>query len=193
MKMIWILLMLTYSYNVHAQNIIIFDKQEVCFLNADSVCETTSAEKSAFLNNYKEFLVNEDQSDIEIDLTTPPLEWGKKVNDETHGKLIHQESFKHGFVTRMSLSKLAPDHNYRLTLNGNPELDGNELLADPVPGLEEERYYDFLDITTNAEGNYSANLAIRLKPGKYHVRFYVKDMDDWKIVLYHDYFRFTVE
>jgi hypothetical protein len=165
----------------------------VCYLNPDSICEPASSERNAFLNNYRQFLVDENFPGKGIDLVIPPLEWGKKENDETHGKLFYQESFKYGFVTHLFLVKLAANHKYRLTLNGNPELDGNELLPDRVPGNDKERYYDFLDILTNEKGDYNANLAVGLTPGKYHLRFYVKDMDDWKIVLYHDYFRFTVE
>jgi hypothetical protein len=42
-------------------------------------------------------------------------------------------------------------------------------------------------------GEYMATFAIALPKGPYDVRFYVKDTDDFKIVLYHDFFRFAVE
>ena len=32
-----------------------------------------------------------------------------------------------------------------------------------------------------------------LPAGEYEVRFFVKDRTDYKIVLYHDFFKFTVE
>lgn len=45
---------------------------------------------------------------------------------------------------------------------------------------------------TDDSGNFEKKIAVQLSPGDYHVRFYVKDQRDYKIVLYHDYFRFTM-
>jgi hypothetical protein len=94
---------------------------------------------------------------------------------------------------RVTLKGLAPEHRYILTLDGNPKLAGNDRLADAVPGLPTERYMDFFTATTDARGRYTAAFAIALRPGPYDVRFYVKDTDDFKIVLYHDYFKFSVK
>ena len=126
-----------------------------------------------------------------IKLGAPP-EWGKTVPGAT-GKIDFHDRFSGGFFVRVALEGLAPKHGYILTLNGNPKLAGNERLVDAVPGLETERYFDFLTITTDADGRYAATFGIALLPGPYDVRFYVKDTDDFKIVLYHDYFKFAVE
>jgi hypothetical protein len=87
---------------------------------------------------------------------------------------------------------LIPDHGYLSTLNGNPKLAGNNLLPDTVPNFNIEKYYDFLSIKTDSQGKYHAMIAVYLKQGDYHVRFYIKDIDHFKIVLYHDYFKFNV-
>lgn len=133
-----------------------------------------------------------DQSVYEATLPvlTPP-EWGKTI-EKSGGEIQYQRTFAQGFVGRLSLQGLARKHTYLLTLNGTPQHPGNERLPDPVPGIPEERFYDFLRVVTDAEGKYSADLGIYLLPGDYHVRIYVKDTDDFKIVLYRDYFDFSV-
>lgn len=124
-------------------------------------------------------------------LIAPP-DWGKTIPGAA-GKIDFHDKFHGGFFVRVALEGLAPKHRYILTLNGNPKLAGNDRLVDPVPGLEAERYFDFLTVTTDAEGRYAATFGIALLPGPYDVRFYVKDTADFKIVLYHDYFKFVVE
>ncbi|MCR6656801.1 MAG: hypothetical protein NVV63_13540 [Opitutus sp.] len=95
-------------------------------------------------------------------LVNPPS-WGKTISRTTGGGLTYHRSFAGGFVAKLTLHGLASHHTYILTLNGNPELAGNELLLTPVPGLEEERYYDFLDIRTDADGRYEGELGVYLK------------------------------
>ena len=124
-------------------------------------------------------------------LVNPP-EWGKTISEATHGTIEYQDSHYAAFTGRLTLEGLEPNKQYRLTLNGKPGLDGNELLPTPVPGLPDELFYDFMDIETDEQGRFQAKLGVMLKSGDYHVRIYVKDTDDWKIVLYRDYFRFTV-
>jgi len=97
------------------------------------------------------------------------------------------------FVVHVNLGGLLPDHKYILTLNGNPERQGNDMLVDPVPNNAMEKYYDFLTVTTGANGQYDATFDIRLPAGPYDVRFYVKDSADFKIVLYRNFFKFKVD
>ena len=68
-----------------------------------------------------------------MDLTTPPS-WGKTVSASTHGTVQYHPSLAAGFACRISVDGLAPDHDYFLTLGGNPELPGNDLLLSQVPG-----------------------------------------------------------
>ena len=108
------------------------------------------------------------------------------------GELLFAKESEDGFMVRVILSELLPHHSYILTLNGNPERKGNSLLPKPVPGNEEEHYYDFQTIQTDADGAFEHSFAIRLPKGIYEIRFYVKDTEDFKIVLYHDFFPLSV-
>jgi hypothetical protein len=128
--------------------------------------------------------------DDEGTIVAPP-EWGKTVPGAA-GTVQYQHTFAQGFAGHIALHGLAPRHMYLLTLNGTPGTPGNNLLPDPVPGLPLERFYDFMRIVTDKQGDYEAKLGVYLLPGSYHVRIYVKDTKDFKIVLYRDYFDFNV-
>jgi hypothetical protein len=127
-----------------------------------------------------------------LPLVSPPA-WGKTVGPLTHGEIRFHPSFAGGLECHLALSGLLPSHRYILTLNGNASLPGNDLLPMPVPGNPKEKYYDFLVVTTDASGAFDAGLGVFLKPGAYDARCYVKDRDDFKIVLYRDYFPFEVK
>jgi hypothetical protein len=126
-----------------------------------------------------------------LDLSDLP-QWGRQVAGAA-GTIQFRDSLQGGVIVRVSLSGLSAGHRYLLTLNGNPEREGNDRLADPVPGNPAERYVDFHSMSTDSMGRFEAVLSIRLAAGSYDVRFYVKDTDDYKIVLYRDFFRFVVE
>jgi hypothetical protein len=125
-------------------------------------------------------------------LTSPPA-WGRTVSPETRGEIRYRTSFAGGFDCNITLERLVPNHAYILTLNGNPALAGNDLFLSPVPGSPKERYYDFAIVTTDSRGSFHSSFGVRLKRGSYDARIYVKDTSDFKIVLYHDYFKFAVE
>ncbi len=114
------------------------------------------------------------------------------MSAQTRGRIQFHPAFAGGFACHLSLENLLPDHDYILTLNGNPMKAGNGLLPTQVAGAPNERYYDFLIIRTDARGRYDASLGVFLKAGSYDVRCYVKDTADFKIVLYRDFFRFEV-
>jgi len=190
MKNSLVLLALLLCGKLLAQPLVIFSKTEAFDLKSPATLPSDSA-KAAFIQKAKAAFAAP-VYDRQLPLINPP-EWGKTVSAETCGDLRHLSSFESGFVCHLSLDHLAPNHRYILTLNGNPKLKGNDLLVDPVPGLPEERFYDFLFITTDAKGHYDSDLAVALTHGAYEVRMYVKDTDDFKIVLYHDYFPFTVK
>ncbi len=95
-------------------------------------------------------------------------------------------------MVRTQLEGLTPSHRYILTLNGNPARAGNDKLMETVSHNQKEKYYDFQTVTTDAHGRYRATFGIVLPPGPYDVRFYVKDTADFKIILYHDFFKFAV-
>jgi hypothetical protein len=80
-----------------------------------------------------------------------------------------------------------------LTINGAVQHDGNTNLPDAFPRNSPQKFYDFSRISTDTNGNYQAMYGVRLPPGPYDVYFFVKDTADWKIVLGHDFFKFTVK
>ena len=180
--------------DMFSQQIVIFEKGDVCYLNSDSAeCKPTDSGKAAFLESFTLDIKKAVTYESEFNFDTPPIAWGKKVNDFRLGRVTHHTSFPGGFVADVWLNNLLPKHDYVLTLNGRPDLAGNDLLTEPVPGNPIEKYYDFLTIKTDANGEYHAKVGVYLKKGAYHVRFYVKDDDDKLIILYHDYFKFTVD
>ena len=176
-----------------ARDIAVFAKGEFIVLDAMGSPPARPADpaKAAFLAAFEAERAHPAAFPVADNLSNPPA-WGKTIAG-AGGTIQYHGSFAGGFVVRVALNGLAPNHRYILTLNGKPDLPGNNRLVDPVPGNETERYYDFLTATTDTAGRYEATFGILLPAGPYGVRFYVKDTDDFKIVLYRDYFRFTVD
>jgi hypothetical protein len=175
-----------------AGQVVVFGEKDFYVLDASpSPTGPKESERAAFFEDFKADLARQAPLERALDLVDPP-EWGKTVSAQTRGRIQFRPSFRGGFACHLALENLLPDHDYILTLNGNPQRAGNSLLASPVPGNPQERYYDFLVIRTDARGGYDASLGVFLKPGSYDVRCYVKDTGDFKIVLYRDFFRFEV-
>lgn len=147
--------------------------------------------QKAFLEAYRNDRASHGAFEMALELVSPPA-WGKTISAATGGRIEFHPSFAGGLSCRLSLSGLLPNHDYILTLNGNPALPGNDLFLSAVPGNPKERYYDFLIVKSDAQGGYEASLGIYLKPGSYKARCYLKDTSDFKIVLYRDYFPFEV-
>jgi hypothetical protein len=147
--------------------------------------------RAAFYRASRADLASPGSLESAMTLVSPPA-WGKTVGPSTRGEIRFHPSFAGGFECRLSLQGLVPLHRYILTLNGNPSRPGNGLLPSGVPGNEREKYYDFLIVTTDGDGRFDSGLGVFLKPGDYSVRCYVKDTDDFKIVLYRDFFDFRV-
>jgi hypothetical protein len=182
-----------------AQQIVVLERTDVRILDSGGQgtlpgspgSPTDDPEKAAFLQAVQADLARHAPFDDELTLVNPPA-WGRVVSPETTGKVRIRRAFDHGFVFHLGLDHLLPNHRYILTLNGNPQRAGNGFLADPVPGNPKERYYDFYVAMTDANGGYDADFGVFLHPGDYDIRFYVKDTEDFKIVLYHDFFKMTV-
>jgi hypothetical protein len=176
-----------------AQQIVVFGERDFCVLDSNAASPApTEPDRVAFLASFRADLARKAPYDQAMDLVNPPA-WGKTVSAGTLGRMQFHTSFPRGFACHLTLENLLPDHDYILTLNGNPAKAGNSLLLTPVPGNEQERYYDFLRVKTDSRGLYEASLGVYLRPGAYDVRCYVKDTADFKIVLYRDFFRFRVE
>lgn len=193
MKHLLLASLLLIARGASAEDVAVFAKNQIA-VGSDQMTGAIpdEADARAFLDAFRASRRAPENLAVSAPLVNPP-EWGKTISAATHGEIRYPKNFPHGFVCRLALAKLQPDHRYILTLNGNPKLPGNALLPTPVPGLPDERYYDFLFIETDASGNWTGNLGIFLPRGAYQPRVYVKDADDFKIVLYHDYFPFTVD
>jgi hypothetical protein len=177
---------------LRAGQIVVFGEKDFYVLDASPApAGPAQADRLAFFEGFKADLKREAPLEGALDLVSPPS-WGKTVSAQTRGQLQFHTAFAGGFACRLSLENLLPDHDYILTLNGNPRRAGNGLLPSEVPGDAIERYYDFLIIRTDAHGHYDASLGVFLQPGSYDVRCYVKDTADFKIVLYRDFFKFDV-
>jgi hypothetical protein len=193
MKKMLVLSFLLLGRSLLADSIVVYDGKDFSVVHAKGPHPVPEdPDRNAFLTDYLADLGHRDSFERTMDLVNPPA-WGKTVRFITHGKIQFHPSFPRGFVCHLTLKHLLADHAYILTLNGNPAKPGNSLLSTPVAGNEQERYYDFLTITTDSRGRYDADLGIYLKPGEYNVRCYVKDTADFKIVLYRDFFEFLVK
>jgi hypothetical protein len=192
MKSILALAALLMTLRGTAAEIAVFAKNEIVVVGEQTTgAIPDSPDGRGFLNHFRDFTREHRAFEAKLPLINPPA-WGKTIRASTHGEVSYLREFAHGFVCQLALREMAPNHRYILTLNGKPELQGNDALPLQVPGMAKERYYDFLYIETDAHGDYDATLGIFLKQSPYDVRIYVKDSADFKIVLYRDYFPFAV-
>lgn len=193
LRQLLIIPLLAIGGGLFAGQIVVFGEKDFYILDSGQVpAGPKDPARLAFFEAYKADAESEAPLENALDLVSPP-EWGKTVSEVTRGRIRFHPSFPGGFACRIALEHLLPDHDYILTLNGNPEKAGNGLLVSTVPGNEKERYYDFLIIRTDGRGYYDSGLGVFLRPGSYDVRCYVKDTGDFKIVLYRDFFRFEVK
>lgn len=128
------------------------------------------------------------KSKREIKLSQAPNSWGKTIPSSS-GKIYYYDKFQEAFSGGIILGGLAPNHGYFLSLHGKPSNPGYDFL--PQIDDKGQRYFDFLQVNTNSVGNVSEKFNVAMKPGDYNVKFFVKDINDWKIVLYNDILIFT--
>ncbi len=177
-----------------AQSFIIYAKGDYSPVTADTpAVKPAEPARAAFLAAVQAELAHPTAFETHMTLIPAPApKWGKVI-EGAKGTIKFHDTFKGGFVVQLKMEGLVPGHVYRLCLNGNPKLVGNDLLVDPVKGNPAERYMDFFTATADAAGRYEATFAIALPVSPYELRFYVKDVADHTIFLYHDYFKFAVE
>lgn len=126
----------------------------------------------------------------QFDLQRPDESWGKPIA-KSSGYVIFYDHFKGRLAGRATLVGLVPTHTYVLTINGRPGRTGNEKLRKQY-GVE--GYHDFLEVKTDAQGVVNnVPFQIDLAEGEYDLKFFVKDKDDWKVVLHDDFLFLTVE
>ncbi|HZZ20581.1 MAG TPA: hypothetical protein VFE25_14495, partial [Opitutaceae bacterium] len=186
-----ILSALLVAVRLSANPVVVFSEKESYDLGSPTQ-GPSDPDKRTFFEAYRADRSAHPTYETELSLINPP-EWGKTISAATRGTIQIHPSFTGGLACRLSLEGLQPDHDYILTLNGNPALPGNELFVSAVPGNPKERYVDFQIVKSDSKGRFEADMGIFLKPGAYKARCYVKDTSDFKIVLYHDYFPFEVK
>jgi hypothetical protein len=183
--------LLCLTHVLSAAPIVVFGEKDF-YVIAKGAEGPKEADRATFFATYTADVDRHAPLESSLEMISPP-EWGKTVSASTKGWIEFHASFPGGFACHLELENLLPEHDYILTLNGNPSKAGNNLLPSSVPGNPLEKYYDFLVVRTDARGHYDASLGIFLRPGGYDVRCYVKDTSDFKIVLYRDFFRFDVK
>jgi hypothetical protein len=192
MKILLVAVGLQLTIGLFAQDIVVFEKGNSLVLGSTtSAAESKDPAQAAFLAAFKADLTKPSGFKGPDKLSDLP-KYGRKGPGAT-GDIKYHSSFHGGFVAGVTLEGLMPNHKYILTLNGGPDRAGNDQLMETVDHNQKEKYYDFSTITTDADGRYHATFAVRLPASRYDVHFYVKDTTDFKIVLYHDFFKFKVE
>jgi hypothetical protein len=108
---------------LRAGQFVVFGEKDFYVLDAELPPRRArlEADRLAFFEGFKADLKREAPLEGALDLISPP-EWGKTVSAATRGHLQVPPSFAGGFACRLSLESLLPDHDYILTLNGNPAL-----------------------------------------------------------------------
>jgi hypothetical protein len=181
------------SFDLLSQNFtLVLGPNDLCNISSiTATCNPTEPRKLELVNNVRRKIANNITYQDSIYLRIPLItwSWGKQVNNDCSGILLYYKSFSNGFFGNIIVTKLLPNHEYLLTLNGKPNHPGNDLLPDTTA---KEGYYDFLRIKTDVNGHSNTKFALFLKTGVYDVKFFIKDLDDYKIVFYHDFLLFTV-
>jgi hypothetical protein len=192
MKILLIVAGLQLSIGLFAQEIVVLAKGDSLVLGStNAATELKDPAQASFLAAFKADLAHPATFAGPDKLSDLP-EYGRKVPGAA-GEIRYHGSFHGGFVIGVTLEGLTPNHKYILTLNGSPGRAGNDKLMETVDHNQKEKYYDFSTVTTDANGRYHATFGIRLPASRYDVHFYVKDTTDFKIVLYHDFFKFKVK
>ena len=192
MKILLLVASLQLSTVLYGENVVVFAKGDSLVLGTNAApAALKDPAKASFLAAFKA-----DCAQPAAFAGPDPLvalsDGGREVPGAGGGIQYHH-LFHGGLVLDVTLNGLTPNHRYALTLNGNPARAGNDHLREHVPGNGKEKYYDFHLVTTDVNGRYQGTFGVMLPTGPYDVRFYVKDTTDFKIVLYNNFFQFTVE
>ena len=126
----------------------------------------------------------------ELPLYQAPDTWGRTILGAS-GNVIYYDNVRGAFSGRITLRGLESNENYLLALNGKPSHPSNDRLPQQYGP---EGLADIDQVRTDSQGNVSNKpFYINLPPGNYDVKFFVKDTtENWKIVLYNNFLKFTV-
>lgn len=124
-----------------------------------------------------------------IRLSHAPSTWGKTIQSSS-GEIYYYDKFQEAFSGGIKLEGLAPNQGYFLSMQGKTSSPSYKYL--PQIDDNNQRYFDFLQVNTDSTGKIIEKFNIAMKPSNYNVNFFVKDINDWKVVLYNDILIFTV-
>lgn len=118
------------------------------------------------------------------------VEWGKQISSMSSGKISYSKRSRGAIRGEAELTNLLPNNTYILSVNATKDHPYNIKLPEDCNG---ERCFNFKQFTTDANGYSKENFDIALSRGNYKVRFFVKDINDSKVVLYNDIFIFSID
>jgi len=88
------------------------------------------------------------------------------------------------------LEQLEPNRSYILSIERKPGQPGSDKLLEQ---FKKEGRIDLQHIKTDEKGSYKGEFALELPPGDYDVRLLVRDELSWEVVLYNDFWVFTIK
>ena len=126
---------------------------------------------------------------LRLQLMRPDPSWGKPIPGSS-GTLTYFNYYDGQFEGNITLNGLEPSHAYQLSLNEHQNYPIGDLLPKGIGG---EGVKDFFEVYVDSSRNTTADFFTDLKPGNYHVKFFVKDKVDFQVVLYNDDLVFEVK
>lgn len=108
--------------------------------------------------------------------------------------LKYEKKYEGAFKAQLRANGLKPNHEYVWTLNGRAGHSSNDVLIKECEFWQptQEGYCDFGPIFTDTKGSLNLNIEEELPPGKYKIKFLIKDPDNWNVVLWNNFVRFKV-
>lgn len=153
---------------------------------------SNTADQSALLSQYDagagEAYIGHLHPVETVHLFTSSARWGLPIG-QSWGRVVYRRTGEGSFSGRLVLDGLPPERTYVLCLNSFEDHESGRHLPQVY---EDERYYDFEQIRTDADGAVDKTFSVALPPAAYHVKFLVKDPSDWRVMLHSDFVRFEV-
>jgi len=130
----------------------------------------------------------------ELKLYPPTWEKSKRKEPIQSGKLLYYDNSPGTLKGEIKLSRLRPNQLYALILQGKREHPSSRYLPQTLKGYrgEEKKYFEFKRVHTDKRGYLKTNFEVNLPAGVYDVKFFVRYGGDGSLVLYNDFFLFTV-
>jgi len=120
-------------------------------------------------------------------------EWGKRI-PKAKGYLTYNTKKSGFFEGTISLQGLTSNNTYLVSINGKSSHPSNNYLVQLGENkTNSENYLDFKTILSDDNGKVFQDFCVELRPGKYNVKLFVKDVNDkYSIVLFNNNVIFTI-